>query len=526
MDARTVRGDPHRGLLAGLMATLCFIYLSMSLTLMAGPYIVSELGGSMQIAIYAFAAFGVGNGIGIPLGRILIGKIHGWKLIIWGLFFFGVTSISSATAETYPTFLISRLMEGIVSGTFYQVILQIEINFFRKKHEKVFNRLSANLFITAAVAGVCLGGWTAYVYEWRDLFYYQGLGAFLLSFFLWIQFHTLSEVDLQPLDTPVNTVSFFFYAIGILCISFVLVTGQQFDWFRSPLINTLLIIGIPCFLFCILYDTYHERPLFSFKLFRKTLFSFLIFFVFMFFAVVTLLSLWLTLYANYTPIWLSVIFGAMLFSAVCFILFERKFPRLDPRFFVGLAIVFFGFSCFYTTIFNIEIDLGRLSISRVFAGFGLTLFLPPMLQISRALHKNLEREAHLMFHTVRVLGSAIGAGFYQIVWQRREVFFHSRMGELLTNFSTLTQEYFFKAKRINPHIHNLLANAELDVLLETKAFALALDDVFYLLGYVMVLLFILLLLSFRLKPVGKLIPHETSGETYQTVAPELNGNSP
>jgi hypothetical protein len=70
------------------------------------------------------------------------------------------------------------------------------------------------------------------------------------------------------------------------------------------------------------------------------------------------------------------------------------------------------------------------------------------------------------------------------------------MGEDLTSFSTLTDNYFQDSKRFG--LSGLAADEQLEVILDRSATALALDDTFYLMTLMIGSLIIVLLFTFLL----------------------------
>jgi DHA2 family multidrug resistance protein len=211
---------------------------------------------------------------------------------------------------------------------------------------------------------------------------------------------------------------------------------------------------------------------------------------------VILLALWLTLWVNYTPEWIAILLGTMVlvgFFPMFFI--NQKIHKMDNRIFLALAIVFLAISCFHTMTFNVEINFGRIASSRFLAGIGLALFLTP---ISRISFRNAPQENRLdvynLYQAVRAIGSGLGAAIYTTIWQRRQVFYHDRLGSRLTALSPETQDFFSNAQQF--HLHGDVANAQLDYYLQREATSLALDDCFYLMG--LILIIILLTFSFTL----------------------------
>ncbi len=486
-------------------STLFLILSSLCLTLLSGTYIVSDLGGSHDIAIYAFAFFGVGTAVGLPLGHQFLHRIGVVKLYAICLLLFILFSLLGSSASDYPSFLLSRFLEGCVSAPLFIVINYLFTNLTPQEKKVSFASISFAFFVISPIIGSCWGGWIAYDYHWRYLFYFDALFAFLIFFVICAK---LKNEDVQPQEKPLpfNAIGWIFYTIGITSLSFVLITGQEFDWFRSNLIVLLAAIGFLSTLFFILWDLNHPNPIIELRLLKQGTFAFatfnLIFLFATYFGIVIMLSNWLILYVNYTPIWLGFLLGIMIVAGfVSVFVTQKKFGNLDPRIPLAIAIIFFGISCFYTSMFNVEINLERVVISRILAGFGLTLFLPPIRKLYAESSFHMQTlPTEVFFHVMRSLASAVGASLYQIIWQRREVFYHERLGSQLTVFSTQTQEFFANAKQFQ--LYGLKSDAQLDYFLERQSFALALDDCFYLMGWVMVALLVILIFTFLIKNFG------------------------
>lgn len=103
-----------------------------------------------------------------------------------------------------------------------------------------------------------------------------------------------------------------------------------------------------------------------------------------------------------------------------------------------------------------------------------------------------------LFQITRALSSGIGASVYDIVWQRRQVFFHDRLGSDLTPLSSQTQEYFIKAKSIGLPPEKALA--QLEYYLQRESSSLALDDCFWLMAWILIGLLVTFAFTFFAKP--------------------------
>ncbi len=367
-------------LVLGVFSTIFTILFSFTLSNMMGPYIVGDLGGSNDIATYTLSFFGVGNAIGVPLGGVLPGRIGPRKFFVTCLLLFALFSWGCAISPTYPLLLFFRFLQGVVSGPIYALI-PLVLRLIPQNKRSSFTACTITIFTVVPVFGACWGGWLAYNYHWQWGFTIETVIILLLALFLWIQ---LALYDFSAPQPPFNGISYFFYCVGLLSLSTIVIMGQELDWHRSPLIIALLFIGLPCFLFFLLWDWHHPYPLLKLRLLAKATISFalvnLALLFSTYFGTIILLAMWLNLDVTYTPIWIGYLLGIMGvigFLPTILILEKFRLAYLDTRITLSIALIFFAISSFHTTIFNEDINFGRIALSRLTAGIGLAFFLPP-----------------------------------------------------------------------------------------------------------------------------------------------------
>ncbi|MBI5273813.1 MAG: DHA2 family efflux MFS transporter permease subunit [Chlamydiales bacterium] len=488
---------PPFSLFIGFFCAIFFVLFSFTLPMMASPYIGGDLGGSNEITTYTTTFFCIGNALSIPLGEPISNKIGKTRLLLICFILFAFTTLLCAIASDYPMFLIFRIFQGASCGPLYVLVFYFISVLAPENRKIIFNSVLVTLFTVTPVIGACWGGWIAYDYNWRYVFYINTALILLLGIFLWLQ---LKDYEFPNIETGFNVPGYGFYVIGITSSVIALTMGQELDWFRSNLFIVLFITGCISLLFYILVDLYHPYPLLEFKLLKEPVFAFglinLSILFSAYFGMVVLLSLWLNLYVNYTPIWISILVGTMAVAGIFpFFLVIEGFKRLDCRIPLGIAICLLAYSCFHTTLFNEYVNFGRIAISRIVAGFGLALFLPPIFHLCfRAFPAEKTAKVVCLFQVVRALSSGLGVAFYTTIWLRRRVFYHDRMGEKITPFSMETKQFFHQAEDFQ--LKGSAANEQLDYFLDRAATALALDDVFYLMTWILIGLLALLAVTF------------------------------
>ncbi len=303
-----------------------------------------------------------------------------------------------------------------------------------------------------------------------------------------------------------DKVGYLFFALGVGSLILTAAMGQQLDWYRSSLWLIMLIVGVLSFFFFIFWELIHPEPLLELKLFKNFQFSYSLINLGILFAsyfgMIILISLWLNIYANYTPLWISILIGIMAIAGVlAYLASKTLLRRFDLRFALALAILCFIISCFYSAYFNVDVDFYHLAVARFLAGLGLVLFLFSLFKLAIGSFSPEKIDPiFTLFQIVRASFGSLGASLYVILWQRRQEFFHERLGEGLTPYSSLTADYFQKAVKIF-HLTKIQAVEQLQIYLNNQSTSLALNDVFGCMGYLCLGMLGLLFFSFIIKPV-------------------------
>ena len=478
---------------------LCIFLATFNLTapIMAEIYVVGELGGSSQIASYNILFFGLGNAFSFPLARFLGRHFEKLSVLVKCLCFFFLATIFCSIAKTFFLFVFFRFLAGVFSGVFFPLSMSLineQLN--EEQKTKAFNILALLTTITP-VLGATVGGFLAYSYHWHWVFSLQlPLILFAICF---LSSHVKRNEQKGPLE-KFDKIGYLSYLISISSFLSFFCFGQELDWFRSSLLNTLLVIGIVFFIFFVLWEYSQENPFLNLKLFKNIYFSLSVFLLFFmtsaYFGMIILLTVWLHFDVNYTPIWISLLFFHMLIAGALLFLFMVKWiKKIHPLIPVLFAVCAFGYSCFYSTTFNVDVNFTRIAIARILAGFGLAFFLFPLFTLSlRSTPKEQKEDGIALFQSIRLLASALGISLYPTLWYRRQIFYHDRLGSSLTIYAEQTTEFFAKIRNFSSS--PLESIALLEQALSKQASSLALADVFYFMGILMIFLFIISLAFF------------------------------
>lgn len=476
------------GQLVILWTILLTAVSGLSYSLMAGIYIVSSLGGNEYLPIYTVAFFGIGNAIGIPLGRALGERLGYGNALKCCLILYAFLLLYSSYSLGFIHFTFLRLLQGISSGPFYYLILKL----VPEEYRKIYGNGAITIFTLGPVFGACVSGFISYEYHWTYLFSTFFIIPLICAIFL-------KNEEESIIISPFDWIGYFSFTVSIFCLGFVAVTVQELDWYRSAWIVSAFTTGIISLTFFLFWNHYSEYPILNHKLMKHPIFAFgiinLVFLFSIYFGMIILLAIWLTFYVHYDVAWVSVIVGTMaLVGFIPILLSTSKKFVVDTRIPLTISLLFMLMSAYHSSLFNSEVDFFRVAMSRVSAGIGFAFFLPSIYRLCFKVFQ----EDHIgdvvnFFQITRSIATGVGAAIYMIVWHRRYIFYHERLGEGLTKFSIQTGQFFNNVAFYN--YKGLKADEALEQALERQATALALEDVFYLMTYVVLGLICLVVIS-------------------------------
>jgi DHA2 family multidrug resistance protein len=483
-------------MIVALLSVIFLIMFNFTCTNIASTYISGALGSSTDLASYTISYFAYGNVVGIPLVRPLSHRFGDARCMSILLTLFLVASILCSLSSSYYQIVTFRFLQGFFSGPLIPFITHI----ISCAHAKKASFLSSYGIILISIitppVGASIGGIVAYEYDWSWNFHFNI--PFLLILIPYFHF-SLKNANIPKLEPSFNIVGYIFFSLWALCLGSIITLGQFLDWHRSNIILSLFFIGIFSLIAHYLWDRKNPRAVLKFHLLLRYTLSFSLLSISILFAsyfgMVLLLGLWLTLDVKFTPYWIALILGHMMFAIIILAFFIDKLLKLDPRIPLSIALAFMAISCFYTSNFAMEIDFFRIAISRVLAGVGLALFFAPILKMSTMeASSNDAVDSNILVQITRCLSSGIGAAAFTTIWWRRSVFYHERLGEQLTPFSQQLKYYYQKIK--NFEIPQKETYPELNKLLDQQSKALALDDTFYFMGWLLLILFFCVVISF------------------------------
>src|ERR1700710_294097 len=216
------------------------------------PYIAGGLGRSYDEVTWILTTYLVANAVVLPMSAWL-SRVFGRKNYYMAcVAFFTITSFLYGIAPSLNIMLMARVLQGIGGGGLAPVEQAILVDTFPPAQRASAFALYTIAIVTAPAIGPVLGGWITDNYNWRWIFFIN-LPIGIISLFLTNKFvHDPPSFAEERKTVRVNGklqvdgIGIALIGLGSAALEILLDRGQIEDWFGSPFICWMFVIGIGC----------------------------------------------------------------------------------------------------------------------------------------------------------------------------------------------------------------------------------------------------------------------------------------
>ncbi len=415
------------------------------------PYIAGSLSASIPEATWVLTSYIVANAVVLPLTGWLSNYFGRKKLLLTVVTGFTVSSMLCGMAPNLPLLVFFRVMQGITGGGLQPLSQSVLLEEFPPEE-----RGSAMAFwglgvVVAPTLGPTLGGWITENYSWRWIFYINlpiGIASLVLIWLFIRDPHYIRRGALK-----IDAMGIGLLALGMGALQVMFDKGQEDDWFSSPFIVTLAIIGVVALPAFVLRQLYEENPLVKLRLFKDRNFASGIMVVtvmsFVLYGSLVLLPLFMQTLLGYSAvtagIWTSPRgIGAALGMVLQW---QHWFKRFDGR---KVVVIGFGVTSIIFFVYaNMNLNSGatNIMIPQFFQGLAMSLAFVPLTTLTTGF---IAREdmpyATSLYSTMRNIGSSMGISFVAMFLDRREQFHQARLVEHTSLGNPATEQFLARLK--------------------------------------------------------------------------------
>ena len=392
--------------------------------------------------------------------------------------------------------ILFRVLQGFTGGVLIPLSFDVILTYLPSSKQPIGMALFTVTATFAPAIGPLLGGWLTDNYGWPFIFYMNAIPGVLMIAAVWF------TMEKQPMDLGLlkkgDWWGILTMAIGLAAFEIVLEDGNRKDWFGDPGIVKLAwtaAIFIPAF---IIIELRKKEPLVDLRLFARRNFGLgsivNVVLGIGLYGVVFILPLYLGQMHGYDASQIgTVIIWLGLPQLLVIPLVPKLMQLVDTRIIIGIGILFFGGSSFFTTHLDSNFAGPQFYIPLIIRALGQPLIMVPLSAVTTAgMAKGRESgAASALFNMMRNIGGSIGIAGLSTLLSVRERFHSERIGESVTVYSGAVQERmqqsaaYFLSQGSDSYSANMRAIGAIGGVVRRQSFLLAYSDCFLVLGCVL-----------------------------------------
>ena len=474
------------GTIALSLATFMNV-LDTSIANVSIPSIAGDLGVSPDQGTWVITSFGVANAISLPLTGWLTRRFGAVRLFTVSVVLFVIASFLCALAPTLSALILFRVLQGAVAGPMIPLSQALLLASYPKNRAGSALAMWSITTLVAPVVGPLLGGWITDNISWPWIFYINVPVGIAAAFATWAIFHKRETATAR---VPVDFVGLGLLVLWVGALQIMLDKGKDLDWFNSTQIVVLLCVSVVAFAVFLIWELTEEHPVVDLSLFKQRNFTVatlaLLSAYGLYFGNVVLLPLWLQQYMGYTATLAGLVLAPVGVLAIMLTPFVGRFSdRFDPRILVTISFAVFALVLFMRAHFNTDATIGTLLIPTIIQGAGMAAFFIPLMSITLGgLPPERIPAASGLSNFARITAGSFGTSITTTLWDRRATLHHAQLVEHLDPNNPVTSQALgtLHAGGMGPDQSYELLNR----LVDSQAFMLSADDIFYVSGIIFV----------------------------------------
>jgi DHA2 family multidrug resistance protein len=476
--------------LTAAISTASFMeLLDMTIVNVSVPSISGSLGVSNSEGTWAVSSYMLAAAVMQPLTGWIGRRFGEVRTFVTSICLFMVFSAVCGLATSMPMLVAARLVQGLVSGPMMSVAQAILLRNYPIERRGMAIALWSMVIIIAPIFGPIMGGWITDNLSWPWLFYINlPVGAFAAA----ASWTLLRHRESKKIKLPIDVVGLVLLVVGVGCLQFMLDNGNDKDWFNSSIIVAAAVVSLISLTFLVPWELTDKHPVIDLQLFRRRNFRVGTAVVgvayFGLSAVNIIFPLWLQTTLGYTATWAGLAvapIGLLALVAAPFV--GRNMNRMNLRLAASFAFFIFGGAVFWASSLNETASFVQFATPRFLQGLGLAFFFLPLNQIllSGVAPRDLASASGLS-NFVRTMSGSIATAVTVWTWNRRTDYHHAVLVEHVRNSANGWTQY--QAQLGAQGISGDGAFQYVDRIIGGQAATLAVNDVFFALGCMFILL--------------------------------------
>jgi DHA2 family multidrug resistance protein len=256
---------------ATVMLGMIMAIIDTSIVNVALPNMAGNLGAATDEISWVATGYILANVIIMPLNGWLTALLGRKKFYAGSLAIFTIASLLCGTAHTVIELIVWRVIQGLGGGALQPTAQAILFESYPpEKRGQAMAIFGLGAMVGPAI-GPTLGGWIVDNFSWPLIFFINvpiGIVAFLMTMAF------LRDPDyIRKPERGIDFIGLSAMTIGVVGLQYVLERGQHDDWFDSPSILTLTIVGLTALIFFIVREVRDPHPFVDLRVFKSRAFA-------------------------------------------------------------------------------------------------------------------------------------------------------------------------------------------------------------------------------------------------------------
>ena len=453
------------------------------------PTIAGNLGASTDQGTWVITAFAVANGIGVPLTGWLMGRYGVVRTFVFSVLAFTVASFLCGIAWSLPSLIFFRVLQGGVSGPMIPGSQALLISVFPSDKRGTALGIWSITTLVAPICGPILGGYISDNYHWSWIFLINVPVGLVVTFLCWTN---LKARETPTRKLPIDTVGLALLVVWVGALQTMLDQGKDADWFASTQIVVLAITTVIGFAAFLIWELTAKNPVVDLSLFKSRNFAlgtlaFCLGYA-VFFANNLLMPLWLQTQVGYTATWAGLVAAPTGVVAVLLTPLSAKLMgRIDARIIATVAFIAFAISFLMRARFTNEASFLDFTLPLLVQGIAMATFFLAMITILLdGVPPQRIPLASGLSNFARITAGGFAASIVTTVWDRREALHQSRLADQTTIFTPGLSHALQNLHGFG--LSDLAGKAAVTRTMVSQAYLLAADDIFWISGWICIVL--------------------------------------
>jgi DHA2 family multidrug resistance protein len=490
----------RRLIIAGAVMALSNFMVILDLTIanVSVPHIAGDLGITTDQGAWIITSYAVAEAICVPLTGWLAARFGAVRLFVAAMLGFGLMSLLCGIAPTLGVLVAARIGQGLCGAPLMPMTQMLMLRVFPPEKRTIAMTLWAMTTMLAPALGPIVGGYISDNYSWHWIFLINvPIALVCTAVGAWV----LRPAETEKVKLPIDKVGLVLLVFWIGCLQIMLDTGRDHDWFGDWKIVALAIcagLGLIAF---VIWELTEEHPIVDLRIFRHLGFTTAVVSLAVtfgaYFASIVVIPQWLQITEGYSAQDAGLVTA---FTAMSSFLMAMTMPRwinkVDMRIPVTFGIGWLAIQSMVRMTWSTGMDFWSLATPQIVQGFGISLIMMPLTQMSLgAVKPNEIASAAGLQNFLRTMAIAIATSLVLTDWGNQQRVSHTMIADRLQPDATAK---ILADSGMGPDTARVVINN----LVDAQASTIAMDHTFMVAAIVLVLAMPLVWFSGRPKMAG------------------------